>query len=127
MLAGEDGNDVLRGGAGNDVLLDYSGNNTFYLDAGSDFAAGGTGKDTFIVTADHVIGDDVDIIVGFTYGLDKINLSATAVESFSDLQVNLYHSASASETVLSYEGDVFLRLYDTFLHDNTLSASDFVF
>jgi Ca2+-binding RTX toxin-like protein len=66
-ISGGTGNDIVRGGAGNDVI---------FGDAGADSLAGGTGSDIF----GYASGDSTvalhDMIVDFTVGLDRIDLSA---------------------------------------------------
>lgn len=76
LLAGEAGDDRLEGGAGNDRLIGGRGH---------DQLIGGTGADTFVFTAEadsrHAIRSDglkllPDIIMDFTSGQDKVDLSA---------------------------------------------------
>ncbi|MDQ7263134.1 calcium-binding protein [Paracoccus sp. PS-1] len=93
VLYGEAGNNTLRGGAGNDSLLGQAGsdwlqgdegNDTLYGFRGSDTLEGGRGADTLIGGAgadvfvfsglDNLDGS-TDVILDFTPGEDRIDLS----------------------------------------------------
>ena len=49
-LYGEDGDDLLPGGAGNDTLYGGAGNDTLDGGAGDDYLDGGYGNDTYLIT-----------------------------------------------------------------------------
>ncbi|MBL6456701.1 hypothetical protein JMJ55_15300 [Belnapia sp. T6] len=73
MISGGAGNDSLWGGAGNDTLIGGDGNDRFAGAAGDDLLMGGSGADTFAY--DTGFGGN-DIISGFTYGQDMVEIKA---------------------------------------------------
>jgi hypothetical protein len=86
-IQGNSGNDDLYGEAGNDTIFGGSGDDRITGGAGADRMDGGSGNDTFIFTA---IDSAIDVIVDFTRGRDRIDLSAidaitgtTANDAFS--------------------------------------------
>lgn len=104
---GGEGNDAIRGAGGNDHLVGDGGNDTIDGGAGSDKVVGGDGDDiliggtgadelvdwdsgdtdTFVfAVGDMGLGNDRDVIKGFTLGADTIDLTdfgATFVERFT--------------------------------------------
>ena len=76
-LFGEAGDDVIVGGDGGDYIYGNAGIDSITGGAGQDNMTGGAGADTFIFTAtsDSPKGTP-DLILDFTHGLDKIDLSA---------------------------------------------------
>lgn len=100
-LLGGGGNDTINGKLGNDVLFGEAGNDTFVFESG-------TGSD--------VIGD-------FVRGQDKIDLSAFAGLTFSQVQTRFVQDGDVGAIQLA-SGDVIV------LHNVTMSqltASDFIF
>jgi Ca2+-binding RTX toxin-like protein len=76
-IFGSFGTETLRGGAGKDVLVAGSGNTTLIGGVGADILYGGGGNDTFLYTAvSHSTFSAFDLIVGFDYGHDKVDISA---------------------------------------------------
>jgi len=71
------GNDQLRGGAGFDVLYGQDGNDVLTGGFNGDFLSGGAGADTYVITnaLDSTIVQ-ADLILDFTPGQDRIDLSA---------------------------------------------------
>ena len=100
VLAGGDGNDILDGrqdndtlyggwghdqlfgGAGNDTLYGGEGDDRLVGGAGNDLLIGGPGSDVYVFEP----GDD-DIVIGFTNGEDKLDLSAFELVSLDDLTI----------------------------------------
>ncbi len=85
-LDGGAGNDTLDGGAGNDTLTGGNGNDTLNGGTGIDNINGGAGKDTmsdqdgndiyrFFSTSESAVGAQRDVIIDFTGGFDKLDLS----------------------------------------------------
>jgi Ca2+-binding RTX toxin-like protein len=82
-LQGNEGNDDLRGGWGNDRMVGGTGNDKLTGDLGGDYLVGNEGADVFQYSS---VSDSVNItlngvgqldqIVDFTQGEDKIDLSA---------------------------------------------------
>ncbi len=82
-LQGNAGNDVLIGGGGNDRMVGGTGNDTLYGGLGGDYLIGSEGADLFVYTAvedsQNIVSwgaKQLDQIVDFTQGEDKIDLSA---------------------------------------------------
>ena len=84
-LSGDDGRDTLYGGDGNDNLSGADGNDFLRGDAGNDTLSGGTGSDTLIGGAgtdtfkeERALWDvsDVNWIMDFKPGEDRIDLSS---------------------------------------------------
>ncbi|HFQ15497.1 MAG TPA: calcium-binding protein, partial [Rhodobacteraceae bacterium] len=72
VLAGQGGNDILNGAEGDDQLTGAGGDDILRDGAGEDRLTGGAGADMFVLAAD----DTRDIILDFTAGQDRINLSS---------------------------------------------------
>ena len=85
----------------------------------NDTLTGGAGADTFVFGRDH--GDDV--ITDFTSGEDRIDLSAFAVRSLSDLTITTDESGLTID--LTAQGGGTIRLDGVVLDD--LEDSDFIF
>jgi Ca2+-binding RTX toxin-like protein len=161
-LRGYGGNDVLRGGAGNDFIWGGAGNDLLQGDAGRDRLQGGDGNDTLLggLGQDSVEGNGgadrflftsilgstnaaPDTIIGFTQGLDKIDLARIDADvtvaggndvfnfigsaAFSGDAGELRFHATASRTII--QGDVNGGGADFTIQLNTplsLSALDFI-
>lgn len=78
ILAGLDGNDTLKGGGGSDTLIGGNGNDILVGGAGQDTMTDGNGNDTYgyFATSESAAGVNKDILLDFTRGFDKIDLSA---------------------------------------------------
>ena len=113
-LYGADGDDVLYGGAGADSVFGGSGNDTVYLGAGDG------AQDVYSSTADN--GNDV--VWGFENGTDLLNLSASGLTTFSDVQSRIGQDADGNATIDLGNGDI-LTLQGVAQSD--LDASDFQF
>jgi Ca2+-binding RTX toxin-like protein len=77
ILTGSASGDVLNGAGGNDTINGGSGSDTIIGGAGQDMMTGGTDADTFIflATSDSSAGGNRDVIMDFTPGSDKVDLS----------------------------------------------------
>ena len=76
-IFGDFGTETLRGGSGKDVLIGGTGNTTLIGGVGADILYGGGGNDVFLYTAiSHSNMTAFDLIFGFDYGHDKIDISA---------------------------------------------------
>ena len=115
-ISGSEGADALNGGGGKDKLWGNDGDDILTGGPGADILIGGAGKDVFVIRA----GDrDAEVILDFTKGEDRIDLSDFAGLSFSDLTIS-------GETIdLSPQGGgkVSLRKVEA----ATLTPSDFLF
>ena len=90
-ISGDVGDDALGGGDGNDVLFGGDGDDSLFGYRGVDQLTGGLGNDTFLGTADSLIGDAIN---DFSRG-DTILISDAALEGFS---------CSLSGSILTYTG-----------------------
>ncbi|SKB29855.1 Ig-like domain-containing protein [Sphingopyxis flava] len=83
-LAGTSGDDMLIGGAGDDLLEGGAGNDTLDGGVGRDTLVGGEGEDIFVLAPNGAASLALaDLIVDFTVGEDKLQLSGGL--SFEDL------------------------------------------
>ena len=90
-ISGGQGDDVLYGGLGHDQLFGGAGNDTLYGGEGDDRLVGGAGNDLLIGGPGSDVyvfepGDD-NIVIGFTNGEDKLELSAFELVSLDDLTI----------------------------------------
>ncbi len=94
VITGNSGNNILIGLAGNDTLLGNDGNDTLNGGTGIDNINGGAGKDTmsgadgndiyrYFSTSESAVGTQKDVILDFTRGFDKLDLS------FIDADLNI--------------------------------------
>lgn len=80
-MTGNQGNDIMRGGRGDDEMSGGSGADTIMGGKGEDTLTGNGGEDVFVFARRS--GDDE--ITDFNNNTDKLDLSAFAVTSSSDL------------------------------------------
>lgn len=112
----DQGNDWLRGGDGNDTLTGGRGVNDYW---------GGSGDDTVVVTARTAFSDD--LVHGFTFGADKIDVSAWGISDIGQVR-DLLYTDSFNDAAFNafYDGkDHVMRIENVGI--NELAASDFVF
>ena len=84
-LQGGRGNDTLSGDDGNDTIKGYDGNDIIIGGKGADVMIGGAGNDQFIFTdLTHSTTSEMDNILDFVRGEDKVNLSGLGFDSVSD-------------------------------------------
>jgi Ca2+-binding RTX toxin-like protein len=76
LLDGAAGNDTLKGQGGDDTLLGGAGDDTLSGGLGRDVLVGGAGADHFVFDSVISSGTNVDRIMDFASGQDKIDLSA---------------------------------------------------
>ena len=76
LLDGGAGNDTLKGQGGDDTLVGADGIDTLAGGVGRDVLSGGAGSDHFVFDTAIASGTNVDRIVDFATGQDKIDLSA---------------------------------------------------
>ena len=107
---------ALIGGAGNDTLTGGNGSDYLYGDSG----AGNIGNDVFVVT----LGAQTDVALDFANGADRLNVHATGLTTFAQVQA----AASAygpSSTLLDFGAGNKMVLYNFAL--GNLDASDIIF
>ncbi|KQS96382.1 MULTISPECIES: M10 family metallopeptidase C-terminal domain-containing protein [unclassified Rhizobium] len=116
-INGSSGYDKLFGGAGNDVLIGGYGTNELY---------GEEGSDTFVINAARNGKQSSQHIGDFEAGVDKIDLSATGISDFEQLQFILEPMDGQLRfrmAIDEYEHSVLLRG----VRAGDLKASDFIF
>jgi Ca2+-binding RTX toxin-like protein len=89
-LYGQNGNDILNGGLGNDTIIGGTGNDAIVGAEGTDVLRGGAGQDVFFLDS---YGEN-DLIVDFTDGVDKFNL--TGELDFNRLTIDDNHDHTAA-------------------------------
>ena len=77
-IVGDAGDNHIRGNRGDDALDGGAGDDVLEGGRGKDLLTGGAGADTFVFSADHHNGDDIDEITDFQTGIDKIVISHDA-------------------------------------------------
>ena len=81
-LLGQDGDDTLEGGLGQDMMYGGAGADRLIGGAGNDTLSGGAGADVFVLAT----RSGADTVTDFAPGVDTLDLRATAVTSFAQLQ-----------------------------------------
>lgn len=112
------GNDVGVGGAGNDLIKGGRGDDLINGGTGNDRLNGQAGEDTFVF-AD---GDGHDFIQRFQQGHDLIDLSATSVSSFAELEDDIHYGRAGAKIELSDDQSIFVQGWRL-----TLTEDDFLF
>lgn len=143
ILGGGNGNDELFGRLGNDFLNGDDGNDTLYGEIGSDTLYGWLGADTFVFNT-AVNGSDVDTILDFQSGADKVQLVTPLFPTLTagTLSASVFMIGSAATSAshrlfynqpngqLFYDADgtgsVSAVLFAIFNGNPTLTASDFI-
>ncbi|HET7716882.1 MAG TPA: hypothetical protein VFK86_14760, partial [Bauldia sp.] len=119
VINGKKGNDKLSGLAGDDQISGAAGNDRLDGGADDDLLNGGGGRDTFVFAA----GYGHDLVTGFKSGQDKIDLSGTDIDSFSELKTLL--SEDDGSVVIDFGNGDTLTIANTTV--KKLGSSDFDF
>jgi Ca2+-binding RTX toxin-like protein len=106
ILDGGNGNDTLNGGSGNDILRGGKGDDILVGGDGIDFLIGGGGADYFELFKNQ----DLDIVVDFQIGVDKIQLKGI---SSSSITVSQGIGPHTSDTWVKADGELVLALENT--------------
>ena len=101
IIAGDSHNNNLTGGAGNDLLFANGGNDTLKGGAGNDLLVGGTGADTFVFGP----GFGKDTVVGFTAGVDKVDLDPALLGNTSIADLLAHSLADGTNGAVLTIGD----------------------
>lgn len=106
-LSGTSNADIMYGFAGNDTLSGASGNDTLLGGTGKDILTGGTGSDIFRFTSASDSSESApDIIMDFTPGADRIDLSGLGFTSLiagnttAAGELRLAYSATSDRTYI---------------------------
>ena len=127
-IVGTNSSETIYGTVGNDVLYGYGGNDNLIGRAGYNDYFGGAGYDWFVMSARTATsGFSDDLIQDFTFGVDRIDVSAWGVSDFSQILALLSTDAYGDATLNA--------IYAGFDHALTLNgvapgqlvASDFVY
>lgn len=113
------GNDLVRGDAGNDLLFGDKGNDTIHGGAGRDVIFGGAGADVFVFAT----GSGRDLVLDFTNGTDKLDLSGYGIKNFAGLTGDIKSDPFGTNIDLGH-GNVFTLEGVT---KAQIDANDFLF
>jgi len=117
-LDGKGGDDGLYGGDGADTLIGGDGRNTFY---------GGDGKDTFVIGGRKTaLYETKNVILDFTKGSDKIDVSALGVSNFDQLKY-IMQAVGGGVFINAHLGYVEHSITIKGFDLKKLTAGDFVF
>ena len=119
LIFGNRDNDTLRGEAGDDFLHGGRGNDVINGGAGRDILAGNAGRDTFVFAK----GSQVDQIVDFENGRDKIDLRDFGFANFAAMS-QFISGANGVSTVDLGNGH---RIELVGINMAKLDATDFIF
>ena len=126
-ILGHAGDDELKGGEGDDLLEGGAGADRLHGGGGGDILVGGAGADILIVWAgaDTFVfrpGSGKDVVKDFETGIDKVDLSAFALDGTNDIFATaIVRNGNTEFTLPSGEG---FRLDDVL--PDELSPDDFV-
>jgi Ca2+-binding RTX toxin-like protein len=120
IYKGENGDDVLNGGAASDTINGGKGIDTINGGMGNDMLTGGKDNDTFVF--DNNFGEDT--ITDFASGSDQIDLTAFNLSGIGDLTID--NSTSPQDTIISSTvggfGEITLQGFA-----GTLTDDEFIF
>jgi hypothetical protein len=119
ILNGTSDNDTLVGGVWNDVLIGGAGNDALSGGRGNDELTGGSGADTFIFDTIANAVTNVDTIIDFVSGTDKLLFSKSAFKGLFDANLgSLSIDAFWSGAGVSTANDA----SDRFIYNSTTGA-----
>jgi Ca2+-binding RTX toxin-like protein len=98
VLTGNTGNNLLDGKAGSDIISGGAGHDTLVGGLGNDFLQGDAGNDVFRFNTALSAVNNVDTIMDFNHGSDRIELSKaifTSVGSLGGLNTDAFHTGIA--------------------------------
>jgi Ca2+-binding RTX toxin-like protein len=129
LIPSTEHNDIILGRSGNDTLFGLGGDDAIVGGKGRDFIVGGTGddllwaglgRDTFVFAT----GDGHDII-RFDPKRDVLNLSGTAINSFSELQSHM--TELGRRVLVTFDSGDTILIGGNVKGVGSLHADDFVF
>jgi hypothetical protein len=129
ILEGGPDDDQIRGGFGDDKMHGGSGEDTLIGERGSDILVGGDDADRFVFRRNHLRNGEIDVIVDFEVGIDKIK-----AQGWGSVDPNtwLSNAIANGDFVNSSEGALYTanrggQLLLEGVSLNSLTSSDFVF
>lgn len=120
---GANGHDELYGGQGDDELNGGNGSDTLSGDKGLDLLRGGNGNDTFVINADHVGAENADTILDFDVDRQLRRMTFNDSVEITNVggQTFCFEETGDGDVVLTIDGE----LAATFKGSNgPLSAAD---
>ena len=75
IIIGNRGDDLIDGGAGSDIIQGRDGDDIIIGGKGSDLLSGGEGEDIFGFNADDFSSGEVDSILDFEAGVDRVQIN----------------------------------------------------
>ncbi|MGB3533850.1 MAG: calcium-binding protein [Microcoleaceae cyanobacterium] len=129
ILEGGGDDDYIKGGQGNDKIHGGSGEDTLIGGKGSDSLVGGEDADWFVFKPNHLQNNQVDVIVDFEVGIDKIKAegwgSIDPNSWFSDAIASgdFTNSSNGALYSLNNGGQILFEGVNL----DSLNSSDFVF
>jgi|GEM_PF-1389811 hypothetical protein len=129
ILEGGPDDDHLKGGFGDDKMHGGSGEDTLIGERGSDTLVGGDDADRFVFRQNHLQNGEVDVIVDFEVGIDKIEANGWGAVDANNW---LSNAIANGDFVNSSEGALYTanRGGQVLLEGvslESLNSSDFVF
>jgi Ca2+-binding RTX toxin-like protein len=122
ILNARTGDDDLDGGAGNDVMRGHAGADTLDGGAGDDTLVGGEDGDRFVFAG----ANGADRIIDFQDGVDRIDLTAYAVNGVHDIGDFTIVQVGVNTVISNYDpGGGTIRLDNTDAGD--IDDADFLF
>ena len=110
----------VNAGAGNDTVVGGDGDDTISGGKGDDRLTGGKGADTFVVSGSNLVPADVDKIVDFKVGEDKISFDADTGIVF---EASLFVSRSGGRNSLGSEKFIYDSKTGNLFYDADASGS----
>jgi Ca2+-binding RTX toxin-like protein len=101
IIVGRDGDDVIDGDSGSDIIRGGAGDDIIIGGKGSDLLIGGEGEDIFEFQFDDFAAGEVDNILDFETGVDRIRINGIdpSLVTVEDNQIKF-----DGETIISLDG-----------------------
>lgn len=106
ILEGGRGDDILYGKAGDDQLNGGAGDDRLKPNKGNDIVAGGAGRDLFIFGS--LRSNEIDTILDFEVGLDKIHLPSLGNAAKQQLFDTLQDTAAGAQLTVASGGKILI-------------------
>ncbi|ODN68996.1 calcium-binding protein [Methylobrevis pamukkalensis] len=126
-IYGSSGSDRLVGTSGNDVIYGYGGNDDLIGGNGYNDYFGGNGADWFLMSGRSAGRFSDDYIHDFTFGADKVDVSAWGVSDFSQIDALLRADSNGDAVLNAFYGGSDHYLSIEGVSPGQLIASDFVY